>query len=116
MFSCGQSSLTEGTVDANTFERMMNDSTGAIVLDVRTSKEFANGHIPGAVLIDVNDEEFESKINELDKSKPILVYCAAGIRSEKASEALRESGFPRVYHLQDGLKSWVAAQKKLSKQ
>lgn len=93
----------------------MDESSDEIVLDVRTPEEFAKGHIPGAVLMNVNDIQFKQKINELDKSKTILVYCVAGIRSEKASAILKESGFKEVYHLKDGIKAWSGAQKQLTK-
>jgi thioredoxin 1 len=113
---CGQSSINdEVVVDVNKFEQMINEHKDEIVLDVRTPKEFAAGHIPGAVLINVHADDFRDRIAELDKSKPILVYCAAGIRSEKASMILKESGFKKVYHLRDGLKAWSAAHKGLTK-
>src|SRR5437879_533090 len=54
------------------------------VLDVRTAKEFAAGHIPSAVNIDVNGPDFEQKVSALDKNKSYLVHCAAGVRSAKA--------------------------------
>ena len=116
MFGCSQSSVHEETVvDANTFEQLINDGKEGFILDVRTPEEFSEGHIPGAVLINVHDDDFRDKINGLGKSKTILVYCAAGIRSEKAAAILKESGYEQVFHLKDGLKSWGQANKRLTK-
>lgn len=116
MFGCSQSSVNEKeVVDASTFEQMMKDNDEAIILDVRTPEEFTGGHIPNAVLMNVYDDDFKIKIDNLDKTKTILVYCAAGVRSEKAAEILKGSGFKEVYHLKNGMKAWNEAQKELIK-
>ena len=60
-----------------------------------------------AVLIDVNNADFKQKVNTLDKSKTTFVYCAAGVRSEKAVSILKDSGLEKLYHLEDGLNSWT---------
>lgn len=87
VFGCLQSQNDGSEVDVTTFDRMINENNSEIILDVRTPEEFTEGHISGAVLINVNDAQFKHRINELDKSKTILVYCAAGIRSEKATRS-----------------------------
>ena len=114
--SCNSSPANNnGTLDAEAFDQMVRESSEEIILDVRTRDEFEDGHIPGAVLIDVNESDFKEKANSLDKSKPVFVYCAAGIRSEKAAAILKDSGFKTIYHLEGGLKSWTKAQKELTK-
>lgn len=114
--SCNSSpSNNTGTLDAEAFDQMVRESSEEIILDVRTRGEFEEGHIPGAVIIDVNESDFKEKANSLDKSKPVFVYCAAGIRSEKAAAILKDSGFKTIYHLEGGLKSWTKAQKELTK-
>ena len=114
--SCNSSPANNnGTLDAEAFDQMVRESSEEIILDVRTRGEFEDGHIPGAVLIDVNESDFKEKANSLDKSKPDFVYCAAGIRSEKAAAILKDSGFKTIYHLEGGLKSWTKAQKELTK-
>ena len=73
---------------------------GATVIDVRSPDEFASGHVPKAVNIPV--ETVPSRLAELealvgnDRSKPIVVYCAAGGRAAKAKTALEAAGFTKV--------------------
>ena len=59
------------------FEKMRSDKDN-VVLDVRTEKEFAEGHVPGAVNIPWGSTEFDDKVKKLDKSKTYLVHCARG--------------------------------------
>jgi len=81
-------------------------SEGAVVLDVRSSEEFAKGHVPGAVNIDVNAPGFATKVTGFDKSKPILVNCHAGSRGAIASVELAKLGFKTVCNLEGGLAAW----------
>ncbi|WP_339888573.1 rhodanese-like domain-containing protein [uncultured Flavobacterium sp.] len=97
-------------VDSNKFEEQMKESTSQIV-DVRTSEEFAEGHIQKAVNIDVNSADFITKIATLDKEKPVMVYCRSGGRSAKAAGILKENGFKQVYDLDGGIIDWNAANK-----
>src|SRR5262245_63778876 len=61
------------------FEKLWKTGTN-IVLDVRTKKEFDDGHIPGAVNIDYNSPAFAREVGRLDMNKVYLVHCAAGVR------------------------------------
>ena len=115
-FSCsGPSEDKHIVLTADKFEEKIRESEDEIILDVRTPEEFAEGHIPGAVLMNIKDQDFEQRVNDLDKSRPVLVYCAAGARSEKAAAILKRSGFEEVYHLQDGLQEWSNKQKEIVK-
>lgn len=92
------------TVNAESFKEHM---TGDVyVLDVRSESEFKGGHIPGAILIDVTKGDFRQKIANLDKSKPVLVYCRSGNRSVTASKILRKEGFDTVLNLRRGILEW----------
>jgi len=62
-----------------------------ILLDVRTTEENRRAHIPNNVLIPV--DELRDRMNELDKSKEIIIYCAAGLRGYIASNILKANGF-----------------------
>jgi rhodanese-related sulfurtransferase len=87
---------------------------GATVVDVCTAKEFAEGHIPGALNLDVNLPEFAAKAAQLDKSKTVLVNCHLGTRGARAAAILDGLGFPSVINLDGGLQAWEAAGHKLA--
>ena len=79
------------------------------LIDVRTPQEYAQGHLTGSYLINFMDPSFRERIDLLDHDKPVIVYCAAGGRSQKASEALKSAGFKKIYDLKDGYNGWAAA-------
>lgn len=84
-------------------------SEGAQVIDVRTTGEFANGHLANAQNINIDGDAFETEINKLDKTKPVFIYCLSGARSTSALETFQKNGFSNVYHLDGGLLAWRAA-------
>ncbi len=101
---------TKGFKDVNVeeFEKMRADKKN-VVLDVRTPKEFAAGHIPGAINIDVNGPDFDQKVAKLKKSDVYLVHCAAGVRSAKACDKLSKLDFPSLFNLEGGFRAWEKA-------
>lgn len=85
------------------------------VLDVRTPKEFAEGHLPNAVNIDVMDSaSFIKQIQLLKKRKNYVVYCRSGKRSLKASAILVQNGFKNIYNMEGGILEWKGALQKQS--
>ena len=76
------------------------------LVDVRTAKEFKDGHIGNAVNIDVNSKEFISNIQQLDKNKKVYVYCRTGKRSAMAAKKLDSLGFKKIYNLPVGIVGW----------
>lgn len=73
------------------------DATGATVIDVRTPAEYADGHLDGAVNIDVQDPEgFATAAAQLDPAGSYIVYCRTGNRSAAATAQLRDLGFDDV--------------------
>ena len=81
------------------------------MLDVRTAKEFAENHIPGAVNLDVNAKDFEQKAADLDKDQTYLVHCAAGVRSVRACDKMEKLQFTHLYNLLGGFEGWRHANK-----
>ena len=77
-----------------------------LVIDVRTSVEFAEGHIKGAINIDYYRQTFSDEIGNLDRDKTYLVYCRTGNRSTNALHKIEELGFKEIYHLSDGIVTW----------
>ena len=70
--------------------------SGATVIDVRTPAEFDEGHVDGAVNIDVTAPDFEDRLAELDPEASYVVYCRSGSRSADAAARMREAGFTDV--------------------
>jgi len=78
-----------------------------LILDVRTSGEYARGHLQDAVLIPV--QELQKRLKELAsyKDREILVYCATGNRSTVASKILIDNGFKQVTNMRHGIYEWA---------
>ena len=83
-------------ITAQEAKELMDREEGYIILDVRTEEEYAQGHIPGAILIP--DYEIETKAEAIltDKNQMILVYCRSGRRSKNAAQALLELGYTDI--------------------
>lgn len=84
-----------------------------ILLDVRTPDEYAQGHLKGAINIDVRDKDFlDNVVKRLkikdNKTLPTLaVYCRSGVRSVKAANILLKNGCTKkVYNLEKGILEW----------
>lgn len=76
------------------------------LLDVRTPEEYAEGHIDGAININVQSDDFQQMVGkELSKDSTILVYCRSGRRSMDAAEVLTELGY-KVVNLKGGIIEW----------
>ncbi len=93
------------------FDKTYSATSTPILLDVRTPDEFSKGHLVKAQNIDYRNPNFQAQIKELDKTKPVFVYCLAGARSAAAVEILRQNGFNTVYDLKGGYLQWTAKQK-----
>jgi len=78
----------------------------AQLIDVRTLKEYNQGHIENATLIDFFSNDFKEKVQAFDKDKPLYLYCRSGGRSGKASKIILELGFKEIYDLQGGYMAW----------
>jgi phage shock protein E len=103
-------------VTAEEFDaKRKTDINSTVVLDVRTKKEYADGHIPGSVLIDFTSDDFEQQVAKLDKDKTYLVHCASGGRSARACKKMEQLGFKQLYNLQGGMGAWEKAGKPVEK-
>lgn len=70
---------------------------GAVILDVRSKGEYANGHIKGSINIPV--DQLEANLHKLkDKSKPVITCCASGMRSASAKTILKSNGYTEVHN------------------
>jgi rhodanese-related sulfurtransferase len=74
------------------------------LIDVRRPHEWEAGHIPGARRVEVND--LPAAAEQLDRDRPIVLYCRSGSRSELAADALSEAGFD-AHALAGGISAWA---------
>ena len=81
-----------------------------ILVDVRTSEEYNNGHLKGSINIDYFSDNFSEEISRLGLESPILVYCRSGNRSGKAMNIMYDLGFKEVKNLIGGYKSWISGE------
>ena len=93
------------------FDQKLNATPGAVLVDVRTPAEYAEGHLKGAANTDFTAGDFEEKIGRLDKSKPVFIYCLSGGRSSSAAEKMKAMGFTAVYNMDGGIMKWRSANK-----
>jgi rhodanese-related sulfurtransferase len=96
-------------LDPSDFQKQLNEKDVQL-LDVRTAKEFEGGHIPHAFWADWNNQsEFLYRVQYLDKSRPVYVYCLSGGRSAAAAKWMRSNGYGSVYELKGGITAWRTA-------
>ncbi len=81
----------------------------AVVIDVRTPAEYADGHIHGAKNFDIYDSSFENSIRELKPGTIYIINCQSGGRSSKACAKMQELGFVGVMNLEGGITAWKKA-------
>jgi len=99
------------TVDNDEFEKIIANKDSVVLVDVRTQEEYDEGHLEGALLMDVKKDSFRSEcLSKLDRSKKIAVYCRSGFRSKTAAHILNEAGFD-VVNLKAGYNGWTEAGK-----
>nr|WP_299382619.1 rhodanese-like domain-containing protein [Allomuricauda sp.] len=113
LFFCSCQSQKEEGVKKIDKATVKSDVIGKDVqfIDVRTPKEYLNGHIDDAVNMNVNDPGFKDQILQLDKEQPVYLYCKMGGRSNRAAQLLQEMGFQTIYDYSGGYKDWVKPEK-----
>lgn len=92
-------------ITAEIGKTMMEDNTAIVLVDVRTQEEFIEKHIPGALLVPV--DELESLAPEMmpDKGTTYIVYCRSGNRSASAAQMLIALGYQKIYDM-GGIIDW----------
>jgi rhodanese-related sulfurtransferase len=96
-------------INSEELEEVINSQSNDeyVLLDVRTPQEYNQGHIPGAILVDIYDPEFREKVEKLDKDKTYYVICRSGNRSGKACTIMHGLGFNDLYNLEGGMLDWT---------
>ncbi len=104
LVSCsGQATYTDVSVEE---AKEMIARQEVVLLDVRNVDEYNSGHIPDTLLIPL--PELESRLDELNPSNRILVYCRSGNRSAQAAGILIDNGFVNVFNTEGGIVEWQA--------
>jgi phage shock protein E len=99
-----QTKVEVNSTEANT---MLQKDKKLIVLDVRTSDEFKEGHLKGAINIDIRQPDALSKIDKLDHHAVYLIHCRTNHRSKTAVDHMMQNGFTTVYQMTDGMNGWI---------
>lgn len=108
--SCqGQPALGVQTINVKAFDEKLNTTPNPQLLDVRSPEEFKTEHIDNAINVNWNSDDFVTKANKYDKTKPVFLYCKVGGRSAEAANKLSELGFKEIYNLEGGIMKWNAA-------
>jgi rhodanese-related sulfurtransferase len=107
MASAGQADIQ--TISPRQFKALLDRHQGdpdVVLLDVRTPKEFEEGHIDGALLVDYYSSDYVKRLQALDREKTYLIYCRSGNRSGKSLAIFEKLGFRHAYHMDTGVIGW----------
>lgn len=97
----------DGVLTASEAAAWFKEKKNLQLIDVRTPAEYAEGHLAKAKLIPL--QELEERLAEIDKGRPVLLYCRSGNRSGTALKILNEKGYTQAKHMQGGINAWQAA-------
>jgi thioredoxin 1 len=107
LFGDGNATAAFTNLNATDFNQKMAQNTEGSLLDVRAPAEYSSGHLPKAINANVMSSDLATKTANLDKSKPVFVYCKSGARSAMACKTLAKQGFTEVYNLSGGIMGWT---------
>lgn len=91
-------------IDHQDLRELLSREDPPLLVDVREPSEFAQGYIPGAVLIPLG--ELEEIRNRLEVGEPVVLYCRSGIRSLTAANMMVSWGYLEVMNLKGGILAW----------
>ncbi len=107
LYSQVQSASGITTISARDFKKKV-DSGNYDIIDIRTPREFAAGHIKGAINIDFYKKTFYGKMEKY-KNKPFVYYCRSGNRTGQAKRKFNKMKYKEGYELGRGIISWKRA-------
>jgi rhodanese-related sulfurtransferase len=98
--------LNAKDISQDELQSLMQSETKPLLIDVRTEKEYANGHVPGA--INIPHKKLEQRLAELSgvKNSQVVLYCRSGKRAGIAKGILEENGFMQLDHLSGDYLAW----------
>lgn len=111
--SCKSNSPSGGVgrqdIEAARFSALIDSLGDEQLVDVRTPGEYNEGHLKGSTNIDWNGSDFAGQASNLDKNRPVMVYCLSGGRSSAAADWFMQNGFKTVYQMKNGIRAWMMA-------
>jgi rhodanese-related sulfurtransferase len=108
-----QGAAGAGISPAEAVQLMNRDK--AVVVDVCSAQEFASGRVKGAVHVALDQLEARLADTVKDKTKPVIMVCASGMRSKRALAVAKKLGYQQVHSLQGGLQAWKDANLPIAK-
>jgi thioredoxin 1 len=106
--SCAQKNPEVIQLNSKEFDKLVRTKPG-VLLDVRTQREFQNGHIENAGQLNYYALDFRNRLLLLPQDLPIYLYCNTGYRSDRAADFLVRNAYTKVYNLQHGIMEWELA-------
>jgi rhodanese-related sulfurtransferase len=103
----GSRVMADGATSPTAAASLIKEKKNLQLIDVRTPAEYAEGHLAKAKLIPL--QELEERLAEIDKGKPILLYCRSGHRSWMALRILLDKGYTQTKDIEGGINAWTAA-------
>lgn len=115
LLNCKQSTAQQSTLlePQEMQEFLSNDDV--LLVDVRTPQEFNSGHIENAINVDFKSSDFAEKVQKLDTTKTLVIYCRSGRRSGMGTPEFVKAGFKEVRDLKGGVLNWQKKGLKLVK-
>lgn len=104
--SVSDSTAIMKTITPKNAHTKIENNTDITILDVRTPQEFLDGHLKNAINIDFYANDFATKLKELSKNTPYIVYCRTDNRSEDVQDLMQKVGFSQVYKMEGGIVRW----------
>jgi len=109
LYGCTMENQTIQNITVSEAQQIIEENKENInflVIDVRTPEEYNEGHIEGAVNIDIYAADFKDRLSQLNIDKKYLVHCRSGSRSNEATNMMKDLEFKEVYHMNEGILGW----------
>ena len=100
------SQLLDFSVPVIGVTKLKENQAKYLLLDIREREEYEVSHIQGAQYLGYKNIDY-SKLDNISKDQPLVLYCSVGYRSEKIGEKLKKKGFQKVYNLYGSIFEWV---------
>ncbi len=102
---------------AKIFYQILSRTKDPQIIDIRTPREYAAGHLKGAIMVNYYDRNFADNLEKagLDKFRPVFIYCRSGHRSSNAIAIFQKLGFRHIVNMVYGINEWQHLQLPIEK-